>query len=287
LTVAWSITVGIDTPELRAQSSQKTPTFEVVSVKPYKPLNQGRGGDLRDPTFLPDGRFTSRAPLIVVIAAAYGVPFFGPTARISGGPDWINSLDLVYDIEATFAKDTFTGLSGDARAARQRQLLQAMLADRFKAEVRRVTKEMPVYVLTVEKNGPKLAKADIQEKDCPEAPPAGASADGTTICHRFNGGRGRGLHARAVDMSDLVNFVQNWTDRPMFDETGLKGLYQIETEPWRPMELDSLRTTVDGANAVDLPTLFDVFERLGLKMSGQKRNVDTYVIDRVEKPTEN
>jgi uncharacterized protein (TIGR03435 family) len=51
--------------------------------------------------------------------------------------------------------------------------------------------------------------------------------------------------------------------------------------------LDSSRTNVDGAEVADLPTLFTVFERLGLKMAAQKRSVDTYVIDHVEKPTEN
>lgn len=286
--VAWPIMLGIGTSLARAQHPQAPPSFEVVSVKPYKPLNPGKGGDLQGPAFLPGGRFASKAPLIMVIAFAYDVPFLGPTARISGGPAWINSFDLVYDIQATPSKDAdLERLPASVQAAQKRQMLQALLADRFKLVVRRETKEMPVYVLTVGKGGPKLPKADVQEKDCPPAPPANASADGNMVCHRFNGGRGRGLHARAVDMSDLVRFVESWTDRPLFDETGLTGLYHIETEPWRPMELDPSRTNADGADVADLPTLFTVFERLGLKMTAQKRGVDTYVIDRVEKPAEN
>ena len=47
---------------------------------------------------------------------------------------------------------------------------------------------------------------------------------------RFNGGQGRGLHGRAVDMSDLARFVENWTDRPLVDKAGLKGLFRIETK---------------------------------------------------------
>jgi uncharacterized protein (TIGR03435 family) len=286
--VAGPIAVGIGARQASAQTPQSPPAFDVVSVKPYKSLNPGRGGDLRDPMFLAGGRFISRAPLIMVIAAAYAVPFFGSAARISGGPAWINSLDLVYDIQAVPAKDAAPdGLSASAQANKRRQMLQALLADCFKLVVRRETKEMPVYVVTVGKGGPKLPKADIQEKDCPEASAANAPADGNAVCHRFNGGRGRGLHARAVDMSDLVNFVQGWTDLPLFEETGLTGLYHIETEPWLPMELGSSRTNVDGADVANLPTLFTVFERLGLKMVSQKRNVDRYVIDHVEKPTEN
>jgi uncharacterized protein (TIGR03435 family) len=229
----------------------------------------------------------------MVIATAYNIPVQGPTARFTGFPSWLNfnSLEGIYDIEATAPSGAIPdGLSPNARADRGRLMLQALLADRFKLVIRRETKEMPVYALVVGKGGPKLQKADIPENDCPESPASGP-ADGNTVCHRFNGGRGRGLHARAVDMSDLVNFVQAWTDRPLFDKTGIKGLYHIETEPWQPMELPSSPpapgTKQDGIDLADLPTLFTVFERLGLKMESQRENVDVYVIDHIEKPTEN
>jgi len=289
LAVAGPVVIGIGAPPMKAQSQQTPPAFEVVSIKPYT-------GDLRGKLgmqFLPGGRFISRGPLIVLIAAAYGVPFQGSgAARLTGGPSWVNSPEGVYEIEATTAKGAIPeGLSPNALADRERLMLQAMLADRFKLMIRRETKEMPIYALVVGKGGPKLPKADIQEKDCPEAPPATASADGNTVCHRFNGGRGRGLHGRAVDMSDLVTFVQNWTDRPLFDKTGIKGLYHIETEPFQPMELGSSPpppgTKQDGVDLRDLPTLFTVFERLGLRMESQKGNVDTYVIEHIEKPAEN
>ena len=129
---AGSVAAGIQI--LDAQAPENLPHFDVVSIKPYKPRNNGRGGDLRDPMFLPGGRFTSRAPLMMVIGAAYDVPFFGPTARISGGPEWIRSLDLVYDIEATPGKDNPAG---------GKQMLQALLADRFKLMLRRETKANP------------------------------------------------------------------------------------------------------------------------------------------------
>jgi uncharacterized protein (TIGR03435 family) len=43
-------------------------------------------------------------------------------------------------------------------------------------------------------------------------------------------------------------------------------------------------TKQDGADVSDLPTLFTVFERLGLKMEPRKEFV---VIDHIEKPTAN
>ena len=289
--VAAPIIIGMTNAfPLRAQSPRTPRAFEVVSVKPYK----GDGRDLRPPEFLPGGRFTSKAPLLMVIAAAYNIPVQVAAARVTGAPSWMNftrnSVDGIYDIEATAPKGAIPdGLSPDARSDRDRVMLQALLSDRFKLVIRREMKEMPVYALVVGKGGPKLQKADIEEKDCPENP--GGSGDGTMVCHRFNGGRGRGLHARAVTMSDLASWVQSWTDRPLIDKTGIKGLYHIETEPWQPMELGSSApapgTKQDGVDLRDLPTIFTVFERLGLKMESQKGKVDTYVIDHIEKPTEN
>jgi len=40
-------------------------------------------------------------------------------------------------------------------------------------------------------------------------------------------GQGRGIHGDAVDIADVVLFVQNWTDRPVVDKTGLTELYSI------------------------------------------------------------
>jgi uncharacterized protein (TIGR03435 family) len=43
----------------------------------------------------------------------------------------------------------------------------------------------------------------------------------------------------------------------------------------------------DGVNMADLPTIFEVFTRLGLRMDSQKDRLDVYVIDHIEKPSEN
>src|SRR5262249_26768132 len=107
--------------------------------------------------------------------------------------------------------------------------------------IRREPKEMPVYGLLVAKGGPKLQRADIDEKDCPEASlnalgPVIPTTPTPDACHAFNGGMGRGLHARAANMADLAAYVENWTDRPLLDKTGIKGLYRFETKGWLPMD---------------------------------------------------
>ena len=121
----------------------------------------------------------------------------------------------------------------EARNDRVRAMVEALLVDRFKLVIRRESKEMPVYALLVAKGGPKLQRADMMRR-LPEASPnaLGPESPSTPIpdvCHAFNGGVGRGLHARAANMSDLAAFVENWTDRPLLDKTGIQGLYRFET----------------------------------------------------------
>jgi len=43
----------------------------------------------------------------------------------------------------------------------------------------------------------------------------------------------------------------------------------------------------DGSDLADLPTIFGLFERLGLKLEAQKIAVEIFVIEHVEKPSGN
>jgi uncharacterized protein (TIGR03435 family) len=170
-------------------------------------------------------------------------------------------------------------------------MVQKLLMDRFRLVIHREVKEMPVYVLMVAKGGPKIAKADIEEKDCrPSTILNLRPGDPVEECHVFLGGRGRGLHARAVDMSDLVRYVGNWTDRPLIDQTGIKGLYRIETKGWLPLEPGPPPApgakSEDGTALADLPTLFELFEGLGLKMEANRGKAVVYVIDHIERPSD-
>jgi uncharacterized protein (TIGR03435 family) len=91
-------------------------------------------------------------------------------------------------------------------------------------------------------------------------------------------------------MADVVAFVENWTDRPLLDKTGIKGLYRFDTPGWLPMDLGpppAPGTKQDGVDVADIPTIFTLFDKLGLRMESTKDKVDVYVVDHIEKPTEN
>jgi uncharacterized protein (TIGR03435 family) len=192
--------------------------------------------------------------------------------------------DSVYDIEATSAMPP--GLPVEARDDRMRAMVQALLIDRFKLVIRHESEEMPVFALVVAKGGPKLQRADIGEKDCPEPTiePVGLQPPVPSACHAITGGIGRGLHARAASISEVAAYMENWTDRPLVDKTGIEGLYRFDTKPWRPMNSSMEARSNEVA---DGPTVFQIFENLGLRLEPQKGIVDVYVIERLEQPSTN
>jgi len=92
----------------------------------------------------------------------------------------------------------------------------------------------------------------------------------------------------------LVSGVEVFSDRPVLDRTGIRGLFNIQTEGWVPMRPRPPRPPDQEPTAEDLafadparPTIFQIFDRLGLKLESTKAPVEVFVIDRIEKPSEN
>lgn len=269
-------------------AAAQPPSFEVTSVR----LNASRDFRNIDVKTFPGGRFTARdVPVLVLLTTAYNLPV-NPSERLSGVPDW--AISERYDIEATAPSGSFpSGMPNRQARAKMQAMIRSLLADRFKLVMRRETRQLPLYELTVAKSGPKLAKAAIEEEDCPIGPTSGAA------CHSFSGGIGRGLHAKAVDMKDLARYIENWTDLPIIDTTGLDGLFAIETEGWMPMSLPpppppNMTATPaprpsgdEGITDPARPTLFMVLQKLGLDLKRKRGPVDVYVVEHIERPAPN
>lgn len=263
-----------------------TPKFEVTSVRPNKSPDPGKA--LLQ--FLPGGRFVAtNIPLFQVIAAAWNLSLQTQRLTLASG---VRMPDGIYDIEAAPEKGTFPpGLTPEERVLRTRLMLQALLEDRFKLRIHREPKERPVYALVIGKGGPKLEKSKFQEQDCGEE--IGPRLLSNPACHWLDGGQNRGLHGASVTIRSVAEYAENFTDRPLLDKTGLTGFYDIQTEGWAPMKVTP--ASLDGAprngdanvDNSDRPTLFNVFEKLGLRMESQRAVIEMFVINQVERPSEN
>jgi uncharacterized protein (TIGR03435 family) len=256
-----------------------TPKFEVTSVKLNKSPDLSKG--LLQ--FLPGGRFVARnIPLIQVIAAAWNLALQSQRLTLASG---VRLPDDIYDIEATAEEGAFQpALTTEARVLKMRLMIRALLEARFKLRIRREPREQPVYALVIGKSGPKLERSKFQEPNCSEE--FGPKFFSNPACHWLAGGQDAGLHGGSVTIASVVEYLQNFTDRPLFDKTGLTGFYDIQTEGWAPMRVTP-QSRDASVNNPDRPTLFNVFEKLGLHMESQRAVVDMFVIDHVERPQEN
>jgi uncharacterized protein (TIGR03435 family) len=127
-----------------------------------------------------NGDFSASAVNVFgLLIYAYDVPG-NPSPRFSGLPGWRE----LYDIEAKAPANTVSpALPEREKWSRMKQMLRALLADRFKLVMRVEQKTMPVYALTVASGGPNLQKSPIAEKDC-------IHDTGTPqSCHSFISGR--------------------------------------------------------------------------------------------------
>jgi len=126
--------------------------YEVASIKPAKP---GGNGVTRIVN-APDEFTATNVTVKMVVISAYGVQDY----QVSGGPVWVNGDR--YDIEAKMdgsVVEALQKLAPEQRVTVRQQMLQALLADRFKLTIQRTTKEMPVYTLVIAKSGLRLKEA--------------------------------------------------------------------------------------------------------------------------------
>jgi uncharacterized protein (TIGR03435 family) len=217
----------------------------------------------------------SALPVPFLVSYAYDVPL-NSSLRLSGVRDWGET----YDIEAKAPANAIPPGAPERDMRRLTQdMIRGLLADRFSLVMRVEQKTMPVYVLTVASGGPKLQKSGIAEKDCV------FDMSMPNSCHHFISERGHPLTGRAVDMDDIARYIENWTDLPVVNRTGLSGLFSVETEGWKPMRLPPPPPGVAaGRGFDDLPTIFTVLGTLGLELKKEEAAVPVYTIERMERP---
>jgi len=315
--VCAALAVGSLSGALLGQAPAAAPAFEVATIRPAPPIQdiiqQLQSGKARIGMSVDGARvnmgFQSLADLIRI---AYRVKAYQVQ-----GPDWM--AQQRFEIQAKIPE----GVPED----KVPEMLQALLADRFKLTIHRDKKELPVYALIVGKNGSKLTEAssepDVPLPDSPGAMSIGTEKGPMKIVQDGKGGSvmqgggyagtikqsisAAGVHIEMnkATFTYMVELLTSLVDRPVLDMTELKGNYQISLD--LPMEdLLPLARKQAAALGIDMPgpppganpadaastpggsAIFTAMEKLGLKLDGRKAPIETIVVDRLEKtPTDN
>ena len=296
-----------------AQTPTAGPTFEVASIKPAAPIvpAQMAAGKLHvgmrvDAAQVDIGNLS----LADLIRIAYRVKPYQVSC-----PDWMRTER--FDVRAK--------LPDWSSSDQVPEMLQSLLAERFKLVTHREGKEQAVYALVVGKNGSKLKEAppdtDVGTAGGPvSAPPAvSVNREGKSVMVsggqngpvRMSVGQGGTMHVEAakMNMAALTDLLARFVDRPVIDLTELKGSYQLALD----LSMDEIRNVArtagivapglagggdpgkppgsEGAPTASDPSggsIFASVQQLGLKLEPRKAPLDFIVVDHAEKtPTEN
>ncbi|MEO6806680.1 MAG: TIGR03435 family protein [Edaphobacter sp.] len=243
----------------KSMDPNATPKFDVVTIKPSKPDQQGKGFGFRGRQMR-----TINTNLNDLITFAYGLH----VKQIMGAPAWFATdhfdLDGVPDVE------------GQPNAKQMKMLVQSALADRFKLTFHHEQKELSVYALSVSKSGAKLTETTHKPND-----------PGAFFFRKLGA-----LTVANFTMKDFCDGMQAAVmDKPVVDHTGLTARYDF-TLNWTPDEsqfeaMGGYRPppTEDPNAPPALSTAMQ--EQLGLKFESTRALADVFVIDHVEKPSAN
>jgi bla regulator protein BlaR1 len=241
-----AISVAIAT--LAFAQTTKAPEFEVASIRPA--IQDDHHSSNSD-----QGRFTTHnLTLKDLISLAYDVD----AEFVSGGPNWADSDS--FDINAKIPEELVLHMTVET----EQQMIQSLLASRFRLALHRETRQVDGYDLTVVKKGPKMEIS--------------ASGDENSHINTNN----THLTAKNVTMEGFAKYLSSSRDvgKLVVDKTGLAGRYNF-TLDWAPER-------VTDAHTDDRPSIFTALqEQLGLRLSPAKVPIQAVAIDRAEKPGSN
>jgi len=257
--IAISLLTGVT---LRAQ--EKAVRFEVASVKRNTSDVQGSCGPR-------PGRLRCvNQPLLRYISDAYGVPAY----LIVNMAAWVTNER--FDIEGTMPSGTRLVLAVQPNGALRYEpaVLATLLEERFALRSHWEKREIATYDLTLARDdgqfGPGLRR---DNKDCTPPP------NEMSPC-RFSFGmnlhKATGLQWDAM----LISVLSNALRKPVIDRTGLQGQFTVDLT-WS----NDLMPTADPGEKVSIFTA--VREQLGLTLQPSRTAVDVFVVDQIERPTEN
>jgi uncharacterized protein (TIGR03435 family) len=196
------------TSSLQAQSAPAAAVkFEVATVKPTVPDKPG-GHALNCSDGM--GFVAKEQTLLSLIEWAYDMPH--DTGRVLGGPTWMSSQQSRFEVHGKVDRKV--------NVEECRTMVQSLLVDRFQVKLHRETREVPVYLMSVGKKGPKLHRTGDDPKVLNSVTLNGAPV-------QLGNGYQRTASGRGMSMEELARLLTTLPaiGRPVIDNTGLDGFY--------------------------------------------------------------
>jgi uncharacterized protein (TIGR03435 family) len=250
-------------------------TFDAISIHPTKlkttTVNGGAEISRMVIQATLDSYHVENATVKVLIMDGYGVK----EDSIIGGPDWVGTTGYDVDAKVTPAADA---PPPKLNRAERRQMIQSLLADRFKLVVHYETKDAPIYELDLAKGGSKLTIATPNDTFAKGI----NGLDGNPVSSGYPVQLSRGrLIGQSVTIASLIDYLKLELKRSVVDKTGLTGKYDLSLQ-WTP------DNTLTDSPLAGGPSIFTaVQEQLGLKLEPSTAPLDILVIDSAEAPTPN
>ncbi len=205
--------------------------------------------------------------MVDLISVAYGIY----ANEILGGPSWLEMNR--YDVIAKLP----TGTTQDV----QKEMLKALLAERFGAVVHSESKPMPALALTAGKKTQLKEPATPGEPNCDtkfqQAQPRGTAEGGAApgAAPMMMASMTLTVDCRNMTMdrfSSELRDMGDFEDKPILDHTGIKGAWDFSFKYTPSPRMNS---------ADNAPLIEAVEKQLGLKVEQAKLPINVVVVDRV------
>jgi len=258
--------------------SALTQEFDVASVKRHIARDgEGNGSKMTGGPGTDDpGRIVvTNRTLRTLIIEAFSIRNF----QIEH-PDWMG--DLRYDIVAK--------VPAGATHQDSRIMMRKLLEDRFELKIRREQRDLSVYGLTIAKGGLKMKQSAAaapgvtgENIDMTKLKTGGDGfsqlpAGAQTILTNYTQAGAKTIGARQT-IPKILTWLTGEVEKPVFDETGLKGEYDFSMV-WAPAHNPNLDTATDIFTALT--------KQLGLKLEPRKKPVEMLIVESARKdPIEN
>jgi uncharacterized protein (TIGR03435 family) len=264
------------------QTGEPLPNFEAADLHPSaKSVNA-----FARPSPVRNGRYEIKnATMVDLVRIAYGFD----ADKIVGGPNWLelDRFDLAAKVPANTTPET------------QKQMMQALLEDRFHLAVKKETRPLPTFALTVGKK-PQLKEAEgTEDAGCHPKASSGAPGPGGVIFSMSDSsgksttialGPGMTIQmmCRNMTMERFAGSLRgmigaNLGANPIRDETGLKGAFNFDLS--YSMQMIGPMAS-DTGERISINTALE--KQLGLKLEERQVPTPVLVVESVDrKPSDN